>query len=63
MFPGIAGKVAIVTGSGGGIGESYAEASLLDVDLVPTCLFLLSDAAAGMTGQVVDVDGGQIMRP
>ena len=32
-------------------------------DLVPTCLFLLSDAAAWMTGQVVNVDGGQIMRP
>ena len=32
-------------------------------DLVPTCLFLLSDAAGWMTGQVVNVDGGQIMRP
>jgi 3-oxoacyl-[acyl-carrier protein] reductase len=32
-------------------------------DLVPTCLFLLSDAAAWLTGQVVNVDGGQIMRP
>jgi 3-oxoacyl-[acyl-carrier protein] reductase len=32
-------------------------------DLVGTCLFLLSDAAAWMTGQVVNVDGGQIMRP
>ena len=26
MFPGISGKVAIVTGSGGGIGEAYAKA-------------------------------------
>lgn len=32
-------------------------------DLVGTCLFLLSDAAAWITGQVVNVDGGQIMRP
>ena len=32
-------------------------------DLVGTCLFLLSDAAAWMTGQIVNVDGGQIMRP
>ncbi|MFN8643550.1 MAG: SDR family oxidoreductase [Candidatus Binatia bacterium] len=32
-------------------------------DLVPTVLFLLSDAAAWITGQVVNVDGGQIMRP
>jgi 3-oxoacyl-[acyl-carrier protein] reductase len=32
-------------------------------DLVGTCLFLLSDDAAWMTGQVVNVDGGQIMRP
>jgi NAD(P)-dependent dehydrogenase (short-subunit alcohol dehydrogenase family) len=30
---------------------------------VPTCLFLLSDAAAWITGQVINVDGGQIMRP
>ena len=32
-------------------------------DLVPTCLFLLSDAASWITGQVVNVDGGQISRP
>jgi NAD(P)-dependent dehydrogenase (short-subunit alcohol dehydrogenase family) len=32
-------------------------------DLVGTCLFLLSDASAWMTGQIVNVDGGQIMRP
>jgi NAD(P)-dependent dehydrogenase (short-subunit alcohol dehydrogenase family) len=32
-------------------------------DLVGTCLFLLSDASAWMTGQVLNVDGGQIMRP
>jgi NAD(P)-dependent dehydrogenase (short-subunit alcohol dehydrogenase family) len=32
-------------------------------DLVGTCLFLLSDASAWLTGQVINVDGGQIMRP
>lgn len=32
-------------------------------DLVGACLFLLSDAAGWITGQVVNVDGGQIMRP
>ncbi len=32
-------------------------------DHVPALLFLLSDAAAWVTGQVVNVDGGQIMRP
>jgi 3-oxoacyl-[acyl-carrier protein] reductase len=32
-------------------------------DLVGTCLFLLSNEAAWITGQVINVDGGQIMRP
>jgi NAD(P)-dependent dehydrogenase (short-subunit alcohol dehydrogenase family) len=32
-------------------------------DLVGTLLFLLSDAASWLTGQIVNVDGGQIMRP
>jgi NAD(P)-dependent dehydrogenase (short-subunit alcohol dehydrogenase family) len=32
-------------------------------DLVGACLFLLSDESAWMTGQIVNVDGGQIMRP
>lgn len=31
-------------------------------DLVGACLFLLSDEAAWMTGQIVNVDGGQIFR-
>lgn len=32
-------------------------------DIVGACLFLLSDEAAWITGQIVNVDGGQIMRP
>lgn len=32
-------------------------------DLVGTCLFLLSDASAWLTGQIINVDGGQVMRP
>ncbi len=32
-------------------------------DMVDTCLFLLSDASSWITGQVVNVDGGQIRRP
>ena len=32
-------------------------------DLVGTCLFLLSEESAWITGQVINVDGGQIMRP
>jgi NAD(P)-dependent dehydrogenase (short-subunit alcohol dehydrogenase family) len=31
-------------------------------DMVSACLFLLSDSAAWITGQVLNVDGGQISR-
>lgn len=31
-------------------------------DLVGACLFLLSDEAGWMTGQIVNIDGGQIIR-
>ena len=31
-------------------------------DLVGTCLFLLSDEAAWITGQIFNVDGGQVFR-
>jgi 3-oxoacyl-[acyl-carrier protein] reductase len=31
-------------------------------DMVQACLFLLSDASSWVTGQIVSVDGGQIMR-
>ncbi|WP_067825495.1 SDR family oxidoreductase [Nocardia inohanensis] len=32
-------------------------------DLVGACLYLLSDDAAWVTGQVLNVDGGQVFRP
>ena len=32
-------------------------------DLVGMCLFLLSDEATWITGQIINVDGGQITRP
>jgi 3-oxoacyl-[acyl-carrier protein] reductase len=32
-------------------------------DLVGMCLFLLSDEAGWITGQIFNVDGGQVMRP
>ncbi len=32
-------------------------------DLVGMCLFLLSDEAAWISGQIFNVDGGQVMRP
>lgn len=32
-------------------------------DLVPLCLFLLSDEASWITGQIFSVDGGDVLRP
>jgi NAD(P)-dependent dehydrogenase (short-subunit alcohol dehydrogenase family) len=31
-------------------------------DLAAMCLFLLSDEASWITGQIIDVDGGQVVR-
>jgi NAD(P)-dependent dehydrogenase (short-subunit alcohol dehydrogenase family) len=32
-------------------------------DMVGACLYLLSDAASWVTGQILAVDGGQVCRP
>ena len=32
-------------------------------DLIPLCLFLLSDEASWITGQIFNVDGGDVLRP
>jgi NAD(P)-dependent dehydrogenase (short-subunit alcohol dehydrogenase family) len=72
-YDGIEDKGAIVTGSGRGTGEIHAKGlaeqgakgAVAEIQL-EAGLFLPSDAAdaaAWITGQVVNVDGGQIRRP
>ncbi len=43
-------------------GQDGAEAHGLPEDLVGACLFLLSDDAAWITGQIINVDGGEVFR-
>jgi 3-oxoacyl-[acyl-carrier protein] reductase len=50
-------KVAIVTGSGGGIGQAYAEALAREDAAV-----VVSDEASWITGQIFNIDGGQVIR-
>lgn len=56
-LPGIAGKVALVTGAGGGIGLGTPH------DMAQACPFLLCDAASRISGHILAVDGGQVVRP
>ena len=43
-------------------GQIIKRVGTLD-DLVPLCLFLLSDDASWITGQIFNVDGGDVLRP
>lgn len=53
------------------VGADYVQTLVKDLaikrpgtpsDMVGACLFLLSDDAAWITGQVLNVDGGQVLR-
>ena len=51
----------------GGIAQDMVKSFALKrmgqpADMTGTCLFLLSDEAAWLTGQIVNVDGGQVFR-
>lgn len=49
------GKAAIVTSAGSGMGEAIAQPQ----DIANVALFLASDEAAFLTGNIVEVDGGR----
>jgi NAD(P)-dependent dehydrogenase (short-subunit alcohol dehydrogenase family) len=57
------GKTAIVTGGGRGIGEGCVKCLAEEgVDVGRAVVFFVSEDAKNITGQVLHVDGGMIMR-
>jgi 3-oxoacyl-[acyl-carrier protein] reductase len=66
IAPGPTDTQALRNTAGGFVDQILAQLPLArlgqPVDMVNACLFLLSDAASWITGQVVNVDGGQISR-
>ncbi len=67
IAPGPTDTEALAKTAGGAAQQIVAQLAIQRLgqpaDLVETCLFLLSDASSWLTGQIVNVDGGQITRP
>ena len=67
IAPGPTDTEALAKTAGGAAQHIVAQLALKRLgqpaDLVETCLFLLSDGASWLTGQIINVDGGQITRP
>jgi 3-oxoacyl-[acyl-carrier protein] reductase len=58
-FPGISGKVAIVTGSGGGIGEAYARA--LVVEGAKVVIAEIDEQKGGAVADALKAEGGEAL--